>query len=198
MLQVLKYPRVHPKGPNDPNGAAVQSVARHCECPGPGIGDDVLDLAGQIGSAISSPGVNDSTARTTTQSQVRTRRLVRRRPGRMYGGLASLTDLASPVPDGLPRLSIFDFRPLADILACHCAPAHTPVTGQMEQGGRRFGAGMRNPAFTARRTHARSGYPCHPNLLLPLATLPMPLRCRRHKQPIKLHSPADERKIAWH
>ena len=73
----------------------------------------------------------------------------------MGAGLAGLADLASPVPDGLPRLSIFDFQPLADILACHCAAAHTPVTGQMEQGGRRFGAGMRNPAFTARGEHAQ-------------------------------------------
>jgi len=116
----------------------------------------------------------------------------------MGAGLLTLANLASLVPDGLPRLSIFDFQPLADILACHCAAAHTPVTGQMEQGGRRFGAGMpKSGVYCARRTRARSGYPCHPNLLLPLATLPMPPRCRRHKQPIKLHSPADERKIAW-
>src|SRR6516164_8242773 len=92
--------------------------------------------------SISSPGVRDNTARRTTQSQVRTRRVVRRRPERMGAGLLTLANLASLVPDGLPRLSIFDFQPLADILACHCAAAHTPVTGQMEQGGRRFGAGM--------------------------------------------------------
>ena len=73
----------------------------------------------------------------------------------MGAGLLTLANLASLVPDGLPRLSIFDFQPLADILACHCAAAHTPVTGQMEQGGRRFGAGMRNPAFTARGEHAQ-------------------------------------------
>jgi len=83
----------------------------------------------------------------------------------MGAGLLTLANLASLVPDGLPRLSIFDFQPLADILACHCAAAHTPVTGQMEQGGRRFGAGMpKSGVYCARRTRARSGYPCHPNL----------------------------------
>jgi hypothetical protein len=49
LLQILKYPRVDPKAPNDPNGAPVQSVPRHCDRAGPGIGRDIK-RAGKAGS----------------------------------------------------------------------------------------------------------------------------------------------------
>jgi hypothetical protein len=52
------------------------------------------------GTGGASPGVKDNTARRATQAQVRTRSVVRRRPARICGGLASLPDLASPVADG--------------------------------------------------------------------------------------------------
>jgi hypothetical protein len=35
---------------DDPGGASVQSIARHRDSRRSGIGDDVLDLAGKIGS----------------------------------------------------------------------------------------------------------------------------------------------------
>ena len=50
VLEIFENARVQPEPTDDPSGAAVQSVARHRNRPRPGIGDDVLDLAGQIGS----------------------------------------------------------------------------------------------------------------------------------------------------
>ena len=50
LLQILKYPRVDSKAPNDPNGAPVQSVPRHCDRAGPGIGREMLKRAGKAGS----------------------------------------------------------------------------------------------------------------------------------------------------
>jgi hypothetical protein len=50
VLQVFKYPGVDPKAPNDPNGAPVQPVPRHCDCAGPGIGREMLKRAGKAGS----------------------------------------------------------------------------------------------------------------------------------------------------
>jgi hypothetical protein len=50
MLQILKYPRVDPKEPNDPNGAPVQPVSGHCDRPGPSIGREMLKRAGKAGS----------------------------------------------------------------------------------------------------------------------------------------------------
>jgi hypothetical protein len=50
MLQILKYPRVDPKEPNDPSGAPVQPVSGHCDCPGPSIGREMLKRAGKAGS----------------------------------------------------------------------------------------------------------------------------------------------------
>ena len=50
MLQVLKDRGVDPKAPNDPNGAPVQPVPRHCDRAGPGIGREMLKRAGKAGS----------------------------------------------------------------------------------------------------------------------------------------------------
>jgi hypothetical protein len=50
MLEVLQYPGVNPKAPNDPNGAPVQPVSRHCDRAGPRIGREMLKRAGEAGS----------------------------------------------------------------------------------------------------------------------------------------------------
>jgi hypothetical protein len=50
MLQVLKYRGVNPKASNDPNGATVQPVPRHCDRAGPGIGREMLKRAWKAGS----------------------------------------------------------------------------------------------------------------------------------------------------
>jgi hypothetical protein len=50
MLQILKYRGVDPKAPNDPNGAPVQPVSRHCDRSRPGIGREMLKRAGKAGS----------------------------------------------------------------------------------------------------------------------------------------------------
>jgi hypothetical protein len=50
MLQVLKDRGVNPKRPNDPDGAPVQPVSRHCDRAGPRIGSEMLKRAGEAGS----------------------------------------------------------------------------------------------------------------------------------------------------
>ena len=50
MLQVLKDRGVNPKRPNDPDGAPVQPVSRHCDRAGTRIGREMLKRAGEAGS----------------------------------------------------------------------------------------------------------------------------------------------------
>lgn len=50
VLEIFEDARVQPEPADDPDGAAVQSIARRRDRRRPGIGDDVLDLARKIGS----------------------------------------------------------------------------------------------------------------------------------------------------
>jgi hypothetical protein len=50
VLQVFQDAGVQPKAPNDPNGAPVQPVSRHCDRRRAGIGREMLKRAGKAGS----------------------------------------------------------------------------------------------------------------------------------------------------
>ena len=50
VLEIFEDSRVQPEAADDPDRAAVQAIAGHCDCPRPRIGDDVVDLPRKIGS----------------------------------------------------------------------------------------------------------------------------------------------------